>query len=173
MSVQHVMASVLTDRTRPGPNTGSPYIWVSFSPANVPCPPFSLPRCFRFPSPRLPRLPPRQPGMNLPGHVEPCQKEAKPAIHHPALPACHCSSAAFCVCRTAVCLLSELLATTMCTSIPSGPPVKTERGPSLSSSALTAPRGRLDGWMESRQGRRVRQRGRGTQLSQNAAVGGV
>lgn len=67
----------------------------------------------------------------------------------PCLPACHCSCTAFFlmyVCRTAVRLLSELRTTTMCTSIPPGPPVQTERGPSLSSSALTAPRGLLDGW---------------------------
>lgn len=146
-----------------------------FLPLTFPCPPSSLPRCSLCPPP----LPPWQPGMNLPGHVEPCQTEAKLAIHHPALAACHCSSTAFfwCVCRTAVCLLSQLLATTTsttkCTSIPSGPPVKTERDPSLSSSALTAPCGRLDGWKEWRRGRRVRQKGKATQLSQKAAVGGV
>lgn len=57
--------------------------YLLFSPANIP-----------LSSSLLPSFPPRQPGMNLPGHVEPCQSEAMLAIHHPALPACHGSSAA-------------------------------------------------------------------------------
>ncbi|KAK2835038.1 hypothetical protein Q5P01_015522 [Channa striata] len=41
----------------------------------------------------------QKPGMNLPGHVEPCQSEAQLAIHHPALAACHCRHGFFyCVC---------------------------------------------------------------------------
>lgn len=150
-----------------------------FLPFASPCLPFSLPRCSFPPLPSPPSISPRQPGMNLPGHVEPCQSEAQLAIHHPALPACHCSAAAFflvCVCDGC----SPAVRASQHHHVHLHRPPRTsskdwERPCALARSDSSR---RTHGWMEGietgNEGEgEAEAGGRGTQLSQNAAIGGV
>ncbi|KAK2908310.1 hypothetical protein Q8A73_009383 [Channa argus] len=92
-----------------------------------------------------------QPGMNLPGHVEPCQSEAQLAIHHTALAACHCRHGVFllCVCERDGCSPAVRAPHQRHVHLhPRGPPVKTERRP------FALPRSDSSPWMDGRNGDR-------------------
>ncbi|KAF3690477.1 hypothetical protein EXN66_Car006150 [Channa argus] len=112
----------------------------------------SLSSVFAFsPSLPLPLSLPQQPGMNLPGHVEPCQSEAQLAIHHTALAACHCRHGVFllCVCERDGCSPAVRAPHQRHVHLhPRGPPVKTKRRP------FALPRSDSSPWMDGRNGDR-------------------